>query len=208
MIIAPYTIEPIAVDHFDHEAWESCRPVKIEHYWSGEPAPPARQAEARICWSDEALHVRFVCEQHEPLNVSADPKTNQKTLGLWDRDVCEIFLAPNPEHPERYFEFEAAPTGEWIDLGIVVTPDGRETDWDYRSGMSTAAVLKSTTLTVAMRIPWSESIPKPKKRDEWRVNVFRCVGPEAPERYLAWRPTRTPEPAYHVPEVFGILRFE
>ena len=208
MIIAPYINEPISVDHFNHPAWESCRPVKIEHYWSGESAPAARHAEARVCWSDEALHVRFVCEQHEPLNVSADPKIDHKTLGLWDRDVCEIFLAPDAEHPERYFEFEAAPTGEWIDLGIVVTPTGRETDWDYRSGMTTAAALESETLIIGIKAPWSDSIPKPEKGAEWRANVFRCVGPEAPERYLAWRPTRTPEPNYHVPEVFGLLKFE
>lgn len=208
MIIARYNTKPISVDQFDQEAWKSCQPVKIEHYWSGEPAPATRHAEARICWSDEALHVRFVCEQHEPLNVSPDPKTDQKTLGLWDRDVCEIFLAPDPEHLERYFEFEASPTGEWVDLGIVVTSTGRETDWDYKSGMSTAAALQAETLIVGIRVPWSDSIPKPDKGDIWRVNVFRCVGPEAPERYLAWRPTRTPEPNYHVPDVFGSLRFE
>lgn len=207
MIIARYITETISVDQFDHEAWESCQPVKIEYYWSGEPAPLTRHAEARICWSDEALHVRFVCEQHEPLIVTDNPDTNKKTLGLWDRDVCEIFLAPDPKHPERYFEFEAAPTGEWVDLGIVVTPAGRETDWDYQSGME-AAARQSKPMIVAIRIPWSDSIPKPEKGDEWRANVFRCVGPEAPERYLAWRPTRTPEPNYHVPEVFGSLRFE
>jgi Carbohydrate family 9 binding domain-like len=208
MIIAPYINQPIRVDQFDDEAWKSCRPVKIEHYWSGEPAPAARHAETRICWSDEALHVRFVCEQHEPLIVTDEPDTRKKTLGLWDRDVCEIFLAPDARHPERYFEFEAAPTGEWVDLGIVVTPTGRDTDWDYRSGMEAAAALRSTSLIIGIKIPWSDSIPKPQKGDEWRVNVFRCVGPEAPERYLAWLPTRTPEPNFHVPDVFGVLQFE
>jgi len=198
-IVAPYVNQP---------AWQQCRPITIEHYWSGEPAPATRHAEARICWSSEALHVRFVCAQHEPLIVAENPRTDTKTLGLWDRDVCEIFLAPNPANPERYFEFEAAPTGEWVDLGITVTPTGRETDWDFASGFTTTAKLEKDQLTIEMRIPWSEAIPKPKAGDNWRVNVFRCVGPEAPERYLAWRPTKTPEPNFHVPEVFGILRFD
>ncbi|HEX3185840.1 MAG TPA: carbohydrate-binding family 9-like protein, partial [Pyrinomonadaceae bacterium] len=133
---------------------------------------------------------------------------DRKTLGLWDRDVCEIFLAPDAAHPERYFEFEAAPTGEWLDLGILVTPTGRETDWEYHSGMQVAARIEPQSVEIAIRIPWSDAIPKPVKADVWRANVFRCVGPEAPERYLAWRPTRTPEPNYHVPEAFGMLRFE
>ena len=199
MIVAPYVTEP---------DWDSCQPVRIEHYWSGEAAPASRHAEVRICWTDEALHARYVCEQHEPLVVSANPQTDVKTIGLWDRDVCEIYLAPDAKHPERYFEFEAAPTGEWIDLGIVVTPSGRETDWEYHSGMTTTSELRPEQLIVEIRIPWSESIPKPEKGDVWGVNLFRCVGPEAPERYLAWRPTRTPEPNYHVPEAFGLLRFD
>ena len=208
MIIARYISEPIAVDDFDHPAWDDCQPVQIEHYWSGEPAPATRHAEARVCWSDEALHVRFVGAQHEPLMVSDNPVTDKKTLGLWDRDVCEMFIAPDPEHPERYFEFEAAPTGEWVDLGIVVTPTGRETDWDFQSGIEAAAIVGPQSVKIAIRIPWTGVIPKPQKGDVWRANVFRCVGPEAPDRYLAWRPTRTPEPNYHVPEVFGELRFE
>ena len=207
-VIARHVNQPINVDDFDNQIWEQCAPVLIEHYWSGQPARPTRHAEARVCWSDEALHVRFVGKQHEPLVVSENPVTDKKTLGLWDRDVCEIFLAPNPSEPWRYFEFEAAPNGEWVDLGLTVTADGRETDWDYASGFTTAAKLEGERLLVGMRIPWSDSLPKPQRSDVWRVNLFRCVGPEAPERYLAWLPTRTPEPAFHVPDVFGILRFE
>lgn len=207
-MIARHTSQPITPDDFDNDIWQQCPPITIAHYWSGEPAPPARHAEARICWSNDALHVRFVCTQQEPLIVADNPRTDQKTLGLWDRDVCEIFLAPDPANPSRYFEFEAAPTGEWVDLGIVVSPTGRETDWDFASGLTTAAKLKNDQLLIGMRIPWSEAIPKPKAGDEWRANVFRCIGPEAPERYLAWRPTKTPEPNFHVPEAFGTLAFE
>jgi hypothetical protein len=207
-LIARHINQPIKADEFDNQIWEQAEPVQIDHYWSGEPASPSRHAEARVCWSDDALHVRFIGEQHEPLIVTDYPNTDKKTLGLWDRDVCEIFLAPDPASPWRYFEFEAAPTGEWIDLGIIVKPGGRETFWDYASGFTTAAKLEGNKLLVGMRIPWSAVLPKPQAEDVWRVNVFRCVGPEAPERYLAWLPTRTPEPAFHVPEVFGILRFK
>ena len=207
-IIARHINRAINANDFDNDVWQQCQPVQIAHYWSGEAATPSRHAEARVCWSGEALHVRFVGKQHEPLIASEDPVTDKKTLGLWDRDVCEIFLAPDPAKPWRYFEFEAAPTGEWIDLGITVKPEGRETDWDFASGFTTAAKLEAEQLLVGMRIPWGESLPKPQSGDVWRVNVFRCVGPEAPERYLAWLPTRTPEPNFHVPEVFGVLQFE
>jgi hypothetical protein len=206
-MFAEYISTRINTDDFESEVWQRCEPVTIAHLWSGAPAPVERHAEARVCWSDDALHVRFVGNQQEPLIVSAEPVTDRKTLGLWDRDVCEIYLAPDPETPSRYFEFEAAPTGEWVDLGIVIAPEGRLTDWDYRSGISVSAAVEETRIKVAMSIPWSDSIPKPNTGDLWLVNLFRCVGPEAPDRYLAWRPTGTPEPNFHVPEAFGSLVF-
>lgn len=206
-MFAEYVSVPPAADDFENDVWERCEPVAIARLWSGAPAPVERHAEARVCWSDEGLHVRFVCNQHEPLVVSAEPKTDRKTLGLWDRDVCEIFVAPNPRTPERYYEFQAAPTGEWVDLGIVITPEGRETDWEFRSGMLVATKVETERTRILITIPWSAVIPKPDRGDLWLVNLFRCVGPEAPDRYLAWRPTHTPEPAFHVPEAFGSLQF-
>lgn len=206
-MFAEYISAPIKTDDFDNEIWQTCRPETIEHLWSGAPAADERHAEARVCWSDAGLHVRFVGKQHEPLVVSTEPVTDRKTLGLWDRDVCEIYLAPNPETPARYFEFEASPAGEWVDLGIVIASEGRLTDWDYSSGMSVSAMVEEARIKVAMSIPWSDSIPKPNTGDLWLVNLFRCVGPEAPDRYLAWRPTGTPEPNFHVPDAFGPLFF-
>ena len=207
-IIAPRSLDALAVSDFDHPIWQQCEPIRITDLWSGEPASPSRHAEARLCWSNDALHVRFLCVQQEPLVIAENPVKERKTLGLWDRDVCEIFVAPDSANPSRYFEFEAAPTGEWVDLGITLTPGGRETDWDLASSLTTAAKVEADQLFVGMRIPWSESIPKPAAGDVWRVNLFRCAGPESPGRYLAWRPTRTPEPNFHVAEAFGYLRFQ
>lgn len=207
-VLARFVDQPVAESDFENQIWQKCPPISIRHFWSGEPAPASRHAEARLCWSNEALHVRFIGAQHEPLVVSTNPVTDKKTLGLWDRDVCEIFLAPDQANISRYFEFEAAPTGEWVDLGITLTPSGRETDWDFASGFTTAGKLEQDQLFVGMRIPWSDALPKPQSGEVWRANLFRCVGPESPDRYLAWRPTGTPEPNFHVPEAFGSLHFE
>ena len=205
-IEALWTVSDIGVSDLEDHRWQSATPVAITRRWSGEDAPPGRLAEARIVWSAQALCVRFVCRQEEPLLVHPNPEIDKKTLGLWDRDVCEIFIAPDPNTPELYFEFEAAPTGEWVDLGIHLTPHGRETDWEFYSGMSTAALVAGEELTIMLRIPWSASIPKPQRGNAWRVNLFRCVG-TGNERYLAWQPTYSAEPNFHVPEAFGWLKF-
>ena len=206
IVQAAYAGTDLTAVQLDHAAWAKAQAVQITRKWSGEAAPPSRHAEARIVWTDVSLVVRFVFRQDEPLLINANPQRDQKTIGLWHRDVCEIFLAPDAHAPERYFEFEAAPTGEWVDLAISFTPAGRQTDFDFHSGMTAAAVVEKGRTIVAMSIPWSASIPKPQLGDGWRVNLFRCVG-AGNERFLAWQPTFAPEPNFHVPEVFGWLRF-
>jgi hypothetical protein len=197
----------VAIDDFDSSLWFRSPPVRIARYWSGQAAPASRHAEARLLWSNSALHVRFVCPQQESLIVSPTPQTTEKTLGLWDRDVCEIFVAPDPATPNQYFEFEAAPTGEWVDLAIMKNADGRDTDFAFRSGMTAAAALKAEQIFVAMRIPWSDKLPQPKLGDRWGINLFRCVGSDPNRGYVTWRPTYAPEPNFHHPEVFGWLLF-
>jgi len=188
--------------------WNNAQRVQIDRYWSGAPAPANRHAEARMLWSTKALHVRFVCHQAEPLVVSEKPQTLTKTMGLWDRDVCEIFIAPDPHVIERYLEFEAAPTGEWLDVAIHWTAEKRESDWQFNSHMTTAALVERDRVTIAMRIPWNHWIHEPQKGERWRVNLFRCVGKDPNRGYLAWQPTLTPQPNFHVPQVFGSLVFK
>ena len=197
----------LTVNDLESTAWNNTQPVKIADYWSGERAPDRLHAEARILWTKTALLVRYVCNRTEPLVISDNPQTQKKTMGLWDRDVCEIFIAPDPRVVERYFEFEVAPTGEWLDAAIDLTSGKRETDWQFNSQMAAAAKIESDRLTIAMRIPWSRSIPQPQRSDRWRINLFRCVGKDPNRGYLAWQPTRTPEPLFHVPKVFGWLAF-
>jgi len=187
--------------------WARAQSIQIDRYWSGDPAPSSRHAEARILWSNKALHLRFVCHQGEPLIINDKPQQEKRTMGLWDRDVCEIFIAPDPQVVERYFEFEAAPTGEWTDIAIHWTPEKRESDWEFASQMTTAARVETERVTIAMRIPWSERIPEPQPEDRWRVNLFRCVGKDPDRGYLAWQSTKTPKPNFHVPQVFGWLVF-
>ena len=195
------------ISEFDHASWKKAQQINIENYWSGERAEIGRRARAKLLWSDSAFYVRFCANQIEPLVVNDQPNLKTKTIGLWNRDVCEIFIAPNLREPNKYYEFEIAPTGEWVDLQIHQTAERRETDFDYDSGMQTAARIEKDKIVMAMKIGWKAFGVTPRTRDVWRVNLFRCIGSGARRGYLAWRPTRTERPNFHVPEAFGELEF-
>lgn len=204
----PYLDHDFVVSELANESWERADVCLVDRYWSGQTAPVGRQFDARILWSETALYVRFNANREEPLVVSDAPDLNKKTLGLWERDVCEIFIAPDSNEPCKYFEFEAAPTGEWLDLAVDMTDGERITDIDYESGMQAAARIEEEQVLIALRIPWEAFGKRPNAGDVWLGNIFRCVGKEPDRGYLAWQPTMTEIPNFHVPSAFGKFEFE
>ena len=197
-----------SVDALDDPVWNGAPTIVIDKYWNGMVAPDGRRLESRLLWSDSALYIRFEARQNEPLIVSDTPVFDQKTLGLWDRDVCEIFIAPSSDKPSHYFEFEVAPTGEWVDLAIEFDGEIRKTDTAYHSGMTCAARIETSVVISAIKLPWTAFGRTPSAGDIWRGNIFRCVGAGPDRGYLAWQPTLTPIPNFHVPAKFGTFQFE
>lgn len=194
------------VSDLNNRAWKRGDEIAIATYWNGVEAPAGRRFDVRMLWSAAALYVRFEVAQTEPLVVSEKPQLAKKTMRLWDRDVCELFLAPDASEPRRYAEFEIAPTGEWLDLMVDWTKD-EPRDWEYLSGMESAARVETGKVTMAMKIPWTAFDGKPKAGDTWLGNLFRQVGSGETRGYLAWSPTMTKEPQFHVPEKFGEFIF-
>ncbi|MGE3465957.1 MAG: carbohydrate-binding family 9-like protein [Pyrinomonadaceae bacterium] len=202
-----YIESDFAIAELDNKFWRRATETAIGTFWSGKASPAGRHFSVRLLWSDTALYVRFSARQDEPLVVSNQPDISKKTVGLWERDVCEIFIAPDKTKPNKYYEFEIAPTGEWIDLGIEVTPNERRTDWEYRSGMTSSSRIEKKKVVMAIKIPFASLGKIPKADDIWLGNLFRCVGKGPRRGYLAWRPTKTKEPNFHVPKAFGEFKF-
>ena len=186
--------------------WRQAEAVVMNRLWNGEPAPDTRHAVARLLWSEASLYIRFDCRQKEPLFLNDDPQTIEKTMKLWEHDVCEVFLAPDASNPKRYAEFEIAPTGEWLDLLVDWTKE-EPRDWEYLSEMESFALIEPEKVTMVMRIPWKAFGGKPKAGDTWFGNLFRQVGSGDTRGYVTWSPTMTDEPQFHVPEKFGEFAF-
>jgi alpha-galactosidase len=62
------------------------------------------------------------------------------------------------------------------------------------------------TWSAEIAIPFTALTAQFDPRSIWRANFYRIEG-KSPRRYLAWQPTKTAEPDFHVPEAFGRLRF-
>jgi alpha-galactosidase len=183
--------------------WDHATAVSFSADWQGCNPDPGRETVVQALWSEQALYLGFSCRYRE-LTVFEDSDPNGRRDHLWDRDVAEAFLQPDPSRERFYREFEVAPNGMWIDLDIF--PGGLA---DLKSGMQRSVVLdeKSRTWTAKLTIPMQALTAKFDPAAVWRVNFFRCEGPREPRHYLAWQPTHSPEPNFHVPSAFGRMRF-
>ncbi len=183
--------------------WGSAAPVAFCADWQGKNSDPGRETQVRLLWSRQSLYLRFECRYRE-LFVFPDADANGRRDHLWDRDVAEAFLQPEPAREGYYKEFEVSPNGLWIDLDIF--PGGRS---DLNSGLRQSVFLddKTGTWTAELAIPMESLTSSFDPRALWRANFYRVEGAEEPRTYLAWQPTGTPEPNFHVPRAFGKLRF-
>jgi alpha-galactosidase len=203
-IVAAYTAREIDPDAAHPVAeWQHAVPVTFCTDWQGKNPDPGRETRVQVLWSPQALYLRFECHYRE-LHVFADADPNGRRDHLWDRDVAEAFLQPDPSRERYYKEFEASPNGMWIDLDIF--PGGLA---DLKSGLRRSVVLneKSRTWTAELALPMKALTPHFDPNSVWRANFYRVEGTKEPRTYMAWRPTGTPEPNFHVPAAFGRLRF-
>jgi len=179
-------------------AWKHAAVARIEYTLrEGQPRPEL-STQVRCLWSAKYLYFAFTCP-YTQLTVF-DPPSITKRLGLWDRDVVEVFLGTDAADIRRYGEFEVAPTNERLDVAIHL-PD-KDFAWD--SGFTSAVRVdeQAKIWTAELRIPIAAlHAPPPEAGARWRLNLFRSD--RAANAFLAWNPTLTG--STHTPERFGVL---
>src|ERR1700687_2407242 len=113
-IIASYTAHEISLDA-THPAseWRNAHPIVFCSDWQGKTPDEQRETQVRVLWSSQTLYLRFECRYRE-LYLFADADPNGRRDQLWDRDVAEAFLQPDPARERAYKEFEVSPNGMWL----------------------------------------------------------------------------------------------
>ena len=184
-------------------AWEIAPPIWFDADWRGKHGDPIRETEVRLLWTPDTLYVRFHAH-YRSITVFPDSDPSGRRDLLWDRDVAEAFLQPDPSVPRCYKEFEVSPNGFWIDLDI--TPREKR---DLRSGLNRRVRIdeKKKQWTAELSIPMKSLVERFDPHAIWRGNFYRVEGQAEPRFYSAWSPTGTPQPNFHVPEAFGKLIF-
>lgn len=192
--------------------WEEIIGNDLREVVTGEE--PRLKTRFRACWTADALHIRFECEDD---HVVATMERRDDPIYL--EDVVEVFIDKSGTGAV-YYEFEVSPRNVVFDALIHFNGGDKEVDvsWDAK-GMHTQ-VLDGTYgwRTYDLRIPFAdldwergeeqdqEENRTPQHGAEWRWNLYRIDDDlEGNRHYWAWSPTGKVD--FHMPHRFGTLVF-
>jgi hypothetical protein len=191
----------ITIDGEIEPAWANAKVATFDTQWSG--AHTATTTNVRILWSEQALYMLWEIE-NAGFNVDMSHPIDVERESLFQEDCVEVFLAPDPSERRRYFEIELGPMGHFFDLRIDRIKGTSDEAWSSHAEIKTKVDRenKKGVIEVALRSPDILAALHPNTK--LPMNMFRMEG-TGTRLFLAWSPTRTPRPNFHVPEAFGTL---
>jgi Carbohydrate family 9 binding domain-like len=190
-------------------AWKRAHWEEFDHDASGHSQYPGLRTRVACLWSSTHLYVAFSA-RFDSLYFYEGEQTAKERWQLWDRDVVEVFVNPQPDRVNHYYEFEVAPNNQWIDLEIDKdkTPFN-DASWDSHFEHVVHVDQAKGVWNTEIRIPLETmKVDSLHAGAQWRINFFRAAGKGDDEhrRFLAW--SIIPEgKTFHVPTRFGILTF-
>jgi len=194
--------EPRIDGALDEAVWQTATPARVEYSSADYAARPDLATNVRVLWTDEHLYFGWECPFTE-VSVFSPVNTKDERIGLWEKDVVEMFIGPDPGRVTRYGEYEVSPSNEWVDL-ICDLPDK---DFAWNGGLESAVKMdegrKVFTVEIRLRVDKLTN-KKPVPGTRWTLNLYRID--RANKAFLAFSPTMNG--SFHTPAKFGWLDFE
>jgi Carbohydrate family 9 binding domain-like len=208
--VASFLSEDFAPDaDLTKPVWGTSARVRLRYSQQADDRTPELNTEVAALWSESNLYFGFWCQFTELFVYEGESPTEER-WELWDRDVVEVFINPFPERVHTYWEFEVAPTNQWVDLAINLDKEpSHNATWNSHFEHATRVDPEAKSWFCEMRIPVSSlGVDSIRAGMEWRINFYRCDGrgDETRRRFLAWSPTF--DKSFHVPSRFGLIHFK
>jgi hypothetical protein len=193
------------------KVWKDAVHVTMDRDRFGETRLPDFEVQVASLWTPGYVYFAYRC-RYESLNIYPGEDPAKERWELWDRDVVEAFINPQPERFRHYYEFEVAPNNQWIDLEIDLTKKPMaDAAWDSHFEHATKLDPEHKVWVMEMRIPVKSMNAHPiQPGDEWRLNLYRCDGPGHDEqrRFMSWSALPPGhDGSFHQPASFGIIKF-
>ncbi len=211
------TILPEVDSGWDGSSWKDISSELIQNYMGKRP-DHFPKAEVKIAYDDTAICVMFRVEDRYVRAVATGDQDN--VCG----DSCvEFFFTPDSDASKGYFNLEMNCGGAILfhfqplpgkgrieipksecnkirrahSLPRIIDPEIKEpVTWTVEYGIPIALLERYCQVTT------------PAPHAVWRANFYKCADNTSHPHWLTWSPVNLPNPNFHIPDSFGILKFQ
>lgn len=181
--------------------WQTAAVSRLEYNSLNSQARPDYSTAVRLLWSDTSLYISYECPYQQL--TTFEPVSATERLGLWDRDVVELFVGSDTQQPRQYAEIEWAPTGETLD--VLVDLPNKNFQWSAAAQSAVSVDAEQRIWRVEARIPLTSLASQPPAAgDRWKLNLYRMD--RHGQAALAFSPILAG--SFHTPARFGWLEFD
>jgi hypothetical protein len=197
--------------------WENIRPVDITNYMGTVPGfRPAVQA--KMMYNDENLYVVFRVKDRYIRCIAKDHNGP-----VWEDSCVEFFFSPDTNLPERYFNLEINCGGTPLmhynlfqekETRILAVEDIKMAEIAHSlPQLIDPEITEPVTWTIEYRIPFTllekySTVTRPGPGINWRANFYKIAENNSNPHYITWSVVDNLKPDFHLPQFFGLLKFQ
>jgi hypothetical protein len=209
--------KPLKVDaNWDKPQWRKIETRKIENYM-GTVSLFKPTVEAKMMYDAENIYMIFRVK--DKFVKSTVTKINGGVSG----DSCvEFFFAPDKNEPLKYFNVEINAGGTPL-MQYATKPRKQYLDLEpeliqqIEIAHSLPAIIdpeitEPVTWTIEYRLPISilkkhSNVTCPATGVIWKANFYKTGSRTSNPNYITWNFVDNPRPDFHLPQFFGLIKF-
>jgi hypothetical protein len=197
--------------------WQNVTPVSIIHYMGTVPRFQP-QVQVKMMYDPENLYVIFHVR-----DCCIRCITDKINGPVWEDSCVEFFFAPDVDNPGKYFNLEINCGGTPL-MHFNTLPGNQSTILDpgdigkieiahTQERITDPEIMKPVEWNVEYRIPIPmlqkySLVTHPEPDVVWRANFCKIAENNSNPHYMTWSEVNNDVPDFHLPQFFGLLKFQ
>ena len=210
--------KPMKIDgNWNKAQWKKIETIKIDNYM-GTVSPFKPTVEAKMIYDTDNVYVIFRVKDQFVKSIVTEYNGNVSG------DSCvEFFFSPDSNEPLKYFNLEINAGGTPLIFYVTkaLTEFVKLQAHDIKQieiahslpSVVDPQITEPVTWTIEYRIPLSmlkkfSNVTNPAPGVIWKANFYKTGSRTSNPNYLTWNFVDNPRPNFHLPQFFGVLKFQ
>jgi len=203
--------------NWNKSQWKRVQTIDISNFMG--KIPEFRpDAKAKMMYDDDYLYLIFRVQDRFVRCI-----TNEINGPVWEDACVEFFFSPDAGFPLLYFNLEINCGGTPLmrynliprkEFKLLEVDDIKKIEISHLlPEIIDPEIVEPVTWTIEYKIPISllekySGVTPPKPGVTWKANFYKVAENSSNPHYMTWSVVDNPVPDFHLPQFFGILKFQ